>query len=63
MVVRLVFKEQKPRLRYAVNIYIDFHRAGVYLLGFVEAVELAVLLEMLDRYSRKIHKAYRLCAA
>ena len=63
MVVRLVFKEQKPRLGHTVDLDIYFHRAGVYLLGLVEAVEFAVLLEMLDRYSRKIHKTYRLCAA
>ena len=63
MVVRLVFEEQKPRLGHTVDLDIDFHRAGVYLLGLVETVELAVLLEMLDRYSRKIHQAYRLCAA
>ena len=60
--MRLVFEEQKPRLGYAVNIYIDFHRAGVYLLGLVETVEFAVLLEIFDRYRRKIHKAYRLRA-
>ena len=63
MVVRLVFEEQKPRLGDTVDLDIYFYRAGIYLLGFIEAVELAVLLEIFDRYSRKIHKAYRLCAA
>ena len=60
--MRLVFEEQKPRLGDTVDLDIYFHRAGVYLLGLVETVELAVLLEMLDRYSRKIHQAYRLRA-
>ena len=60
--MRLVFEEQEPRLGHTVDLDIYFHRAGVYLLGFVEAVELAVLLEIFDRYSRKIHQAYRLRA-
>ena len=60
--MRLVFEEQKPRLGHTVDLDIYFHRAGVYLLGFIEAVELAVLLEIFDRYRREIHQAYRLRA-
>ena len=62
VVVGFVLKEQQPILVTAVNIDLYLNSAGVYFLGFVELVELAVSLEIFHRHGGDIHKAYGLCA-
>ncbi len=61
--MRFVLKEQKPRLLYTVYVYLNLDRAGIYLLGFVELVEMTVFPEIFDCKSGDIHETYRLCAS
>ena len=62
MVVRLVFEQEKPGLRYAVYFDLDLYGAGVYFVADVEFAEPARRLEILCGEGADIHKAYRLGA-
>ena len=58
-----VLEEQKPRLGFAVNLYIHFNRAGVDLLGLVKLIELTLFSEVFHCKRCNIHKVYRLSPA
>ena len=53
----LVLKEEEPVLILAVHIALDLDGAGVDLLGFVQILEDALLLQLLGTDGGKIHHA------
>ena len=53
----LILEQQKPRLARAVYIHVDFNRAGVDFLGFIQLVELAVSFQILHCNRSQIHQA------
>ncbi|SCH94436.1 Uncharacterised protein [uncultured Faecalibacterium sp.] len=57
VVVGLVLKEEEPVLILAVHIALDLDSAGVDLLGFVQILEDALLLQLLGTDGGKIHHA------
>ena len=57
VVVGLVLKEEEPVLILAVHIALDLDGAGVDLLGFVQILEDALLLQLLGTDGGKIHHA------
>ena len=63
VVVRLVLEQEQPILVMAVHIHLHLDGAGVDLLGFVEVLQNAVLLEPLRADRAHIHQAHRLGVA
>ena len=63
VVVGLVLEQEQPVLVVAVHIHLHLDGAGVDLLGFVEVLQNAVLLEPLRADRAHIHQAYRLGVA
>ncbi len=60
MVVGLVLEEVEPILLFPAHIHLDPHRAGVDLLGFVQARELTGMFEIACADGAHIHETYRL---
>ena len=56
MIVRLILEHENPVLDAAVGFDLDFHGAGVYLLGFVEIFQNAGLLQVFRGEGRHIHE-------
>ena len=63
MVVRFVFEHQKPVFLLTVNVYLDFYRAGINFLGFIQISELAGLFEIFRADRGHVHQRDRLFAA
>ena len=63
VVVRFVLEEEEPVLVLAVNVHGDLHGAGVDLLGLVQVLELAGVLEPLGADGAHVHEADRLGVA
>ena len=63
VVMRLVLEQEQPVLVVAVHIHLHLDSAGVDLLGFVEVLQNAVLLEPLRADRAHIHQTHRLGVA
>ena len=63
VVVGLVFKLQQPVLLLAVDVDLDLDRAGVDLLGLVQVLEQALLLEGFGADGGQVHQGHRLVLA
>ena len=59
----LVLEQEQPVLVVAVHIHLHLDGAGVDLLGFVEVLQNAVLLEPLRADRAHIHQTHRLGVA
>ena len=60
MVVGLVLEHEEPVLILPVHIHLDAHGTGVYLLGFIQILELALRLELTGTDGGNIHQSNRL---
>ena len=56
VIVRLVLEHEQPGLVVPVHVRRDAHGAGVYLLGLVQALELARLFEVPCAQGRELHE-------
>ena len=59
----LVFKLQQPVLLLAVDVDLDLDRAGVDLLGLIQILEQALLLEGFGADGGQVHQGHRLVLA
>ena len=57
VVMGLVFEHEQPVLQISVNVHLDLYGAGVYLLGFVQVFQDAVLFQLFCGNCGNVHKS------